>query len=64
VNSADVITDFATVGPNGDGSYTVTRTAAGTVTSGVYTAGSTSTFAIGGGSGIPASVQPTEGRDL
>ena len=40
------------------GTYTVTRTGGGTYSSGVYTAGSTSTF------DITASVQPVSGRDL
>jgi len=40
------------------GTYTVTRTAAGTRTLGRYTAGAASTFSI------EASVQPVTGRDL
>lgn len=40
------------------GTYTVTRTAAGSSTLGRYTAGATSTF------DIVASVQPVTGRDL
>lgn len=47
-----VIARFAT------GTYTVTRTAAGTLSAGHYTAGATSTFSI------VASVQPASGRSL
>ncbi len=55
---ADNIDDFLTLGPNNDGSYTVTRTATGTTTNARYSPGATSTLAI------LASVQPTGGRDL
>lgn len=40
------------------GTYVVTRTAVGTTTKGIYTAGATSTFSI------VASVQPVDGKTL
>lgn len=42
----DNIADFATSSGNGDGTYTVTRRAAGTTTNGRYTPGASSTFTI------------------